>query len=176
MNFHLDSYLKSIQQGTEQRLSFRGVHTAQELLLRQVTGRDRLRSLLKIAEIPGKLPMLKTELLEPGRPFQGCILQRIALTISEGLSFPDVSSYPGQGRASSLHPSPSSATDMETGAGRHWDWMHRETLSKRRTIISLLLCSYVNWATRLLCRTFWDSATLASLGTPLAGRPMVFYL
>ncbi len=104
MDFHLDSYLQSIRKNTEQQLSFRNITAAQELLLKQAIGRDKLRSLLKIAEIPGKLPLLKVEQVEPRRSFQNCMLQRISLTICEGLSFPMYLLTPNKSRDSYYTP------------------------------------------------------------------------
>lgn len=104
MDFHLDTYLKSIQQKTEQQLSFHNINTKEELLLRQVVGRDRLRSLLKIAEIPQKLPVLGVKQLESERLFHDCTLQRVALTVCKDLSFPMYLLSPKDERQSDYRP------------------------------------------------------------------------
>lgn len=88
MEYSLDSYLTALRGQTKQQLSFQEVTTMEDLLLRQVVARDKLRSLLKLADIPNKLPLLKTEEIEEQRLLHGCKVRRLALTICDGLSFP----------------------------------------------------------------------------------------
>lgn len=88
MDFHLDSYLHSLADETQPSLSFQNIDSLDNLLLRQAVGRDKLRSMLKISDIPHKLAKLEIRPIESEREFHGCKLERIALTICENLSFP----------------------------------------------------------------------------------------